>query len=135
VIALVVGRTFIPIRTNQAAELSDPVKWSIRYVCHNFAENFTVAELARFAGLSKYHFTRKFRKETGITPGAFLQRYRITQAMSMLVRSQQPIRRIALNVGYKDHAAFSRAFGRIAGTRPTLYRLTRQEQPGETDQG
>lgn len=111
------------------------MEWSIRYVCHNFAEPFTIGELARFVGLSKYHFSRKFRKETGLAPRAFVQRYRITRAMDLLVDSEHRIRDIAWRVGYKDHAAFSRAFNRITGTQPILYRLTRQSRRAEDRQG
>jgi len=124
-LAYVAGRTFIPVRPNGRGKLSHAVKWGIRYVLNNYAHNFTITDLAGTIGLTNHYFTRKFHKETGITPGAFLQRYRITQAMNMLVRSEQPVRRIASNVGYTDHAAFTRAFGRITGTQPTMYRLTR----------
>ena len=98
----------------------------MKYISNHFAEDISLDDLARGAQLSKYHFLRKFRQEVGITPGAFLKRYRIVQAMDRLTGTQHTIKEIGQMVGYRDPAAFSRAFTQIAGTQPYLYRVTRQ---------
>lgn len=82
--------------------------------------------MASHVGFSKYYFLRKFRKELGITPGMFLQRYRIHMAMEKLINSNANVGIIAKDVGYQDQAAFSRAFLKVTGSQPVLYRLTRQ---------
>ena len=69
--------------------------------------------------------------EAGITPGAYLKRYRIVQAMDHLIGSRRKIREIGQMVGYRDPAAFSRAFAQIAGTQPYLYRVTRRLKVAE----
>ena len=102
--------------------LSSNVSWSIRYIVHNHGETFTMGQLAQFAGLSKFHFSRKFHRETGLPPRAFLRRYRIACAMDILEKSRLEVRHVAHRVGYRDHAAFTRAFTRIAGEPPTAYR-------------
>jgi transcriptional regulator GlxA family with amidase domain len=98
---------------------------------NHFAEDISLDVLARGVQLSKYHFLRKFRMEVGITPGAFLKRYRIVRAMDHLTGTQRTIREIGQMVGYRDPAAFSRAFTQIAGTQPYLYRVTRRLKVAE----
>ena len=113
-------------RRSGTGDISRVVGSSIEHVLKSFDRPLTVADLAGRVGLSRFHFTRKFRRETGITPGAFLKRYRMARAMEMLSESNNPINVIASRVGYGDHAAFSRAFAKVAGMPPTRYRLARQ---------
>ena len=47
---------------------------------------------------------------------------------------RRTIREIGQMVGYRDPAAFSRAFTRIAGTQPYLYRVTRRLKVAEEEE-
>jgi transcriptional regulator GlxA family with amidase domain len=105
--------------------------WTVKYISNHFAEEITLEDLARGAQLSKYHFLRKFQQEAGITPGAYLKRYRIVRAMDHLTGTRRTIREIGQMVGYRDPASFSRAFARITGTQPYLYRVTRRSKAAE----
>jgi AraC-like DNA-binding protein len=132
VIARVASRTFTTL--DPAARGRSPgevTAWTVKHITNHFAEEITLDDLARGVQLSKYHFLRKFRKEVGITPGAFLKRYRIVQAMEQLTTSRRPIREVAQLVGYKDPTAFSRAFIRVTGTQPYLFRETRRTKAAE----
>ena len=120
---LVAEQTVVSIRGKGNGFISRVVASSIEHVLRSFDQPLTVADLAGRVGLSRFHFTRRFRRETGITPGAFLKRYRMVRAMEMLSKSNDPINAIASRVGYGNHAAFSRAFAKIAGIPPTMYRL------------
>ena len=51
--------------------------------------------------------------------------------MEQLTTSRRPIREVAQLVGYKDATAFSRAFIRVTGTQPYLFRVTRQSKAVE----
>ena len=124
-IARVARRTFTPLARDGAETPSRIIQWGVTYVSRHFGEDIKLDDVARAAGLSKFHFLRRFRKEAGMTPGAFLQRYRIMQAMERLVGSDCRITEIARAVGYASPASFSRAFLKITGTPPYLYRHTR----------
>lgn len=124
-VARVARRTFTPLKTDRVNRASPMVRTAMSYALEHFTDGITLNDLARATGLSKFHFLRTFRDETGITPGAFLKRYRIVRAMEMLVNSDRGIAKIASEVGYKDAAAFSRSFLKTSGTQPHLYRLTR----------
>jgi len=129
VLAHVVRQTFAREQPQPKRCLSKPVAMAIRCMLARHGNALTVAELAHEVGLSRFHFTRRFHREAGITPGAFLRRLRIARAMELLVESDRNVNRIAHDVGYEDHAAFTRAFNRITGTPPTHYRLTRTVLP------
>ena len=131
VVAHVARRTFTALVPQPGGSPSHVAAWTVKYIANHFAEDIKLDDLARGAQLSKYHFLRKFRLEVGITPGAYLKRYRIVQAMDHLTGSRRTIREIGQMVGYRDPAAFSRAFAQIAGTQPYLYRVTRQSKVAE----
>jgi len=132
IVAHVARRTFTRLGAPPAARPSPEVEGTVQFVLEHFRDDITLDDLARAAGLSKYHFIRKFRKEAGITPGAFLLRYRMVRAMELLTRTDAKIREVASAVGYRDPAAFSRAFLRTTGTKPYLYRQTRRGRESGT---
>ena len=134
IVAHVARRTFTTLERKAGASPSQVTTWTVEYISSHFAEKVSLAAMARGAQLSKYHFLRKFRQEAGITPGAFVKRYRIVQAMDYLTGTRHTVKKVGQMVGYRDPAAFSRAFTQVAGTQPYLYRVTRraeaaQEQP------
>jgi len=133
IVAHVARRTFTTLDRKPGVSPSQVTIWTVEYISSHFSEKIPLAALARGAQLSKYHFLRKFRQEAGMTPGAYLKRYRIVQAMDYLTGTRHTVKKIGRMVGYRDPTAFSRAFTQITGTQPYLYRVTRRlkvaEQP------
>lgn len=126
IVSHVASRTFASLGPVSKPEPSERICGSVRFIARRYAETLQLGQIARHVGWSKYHFLRRFRKEVGITPCMFLQRYRICAAMEELVKSMADIGIIAKKVGYRDPTSFSRAFLKVTGTQPSLYRLTRQ---------
>jgi len=124
IVAHVRRRTFMGDDGGATSPLTEDVARSVRFVEDHFTEAIALADIARAAGCSKFHFIRKFTRETAITPGAFLRGYRIVQAMERLAASDHKIHDVALETGYDDCASFSRAFRKITGNSPYFYRLT-----------
>ena len=124
-VSRVAQRTFTALDRKANDCPSTAVARAVRCASAHLGDGASLSDMARASGLSKFYFLRKFRSETGLTPGAFVQRYRVSAAMDMLVASPTPIKDIALRVGYTDYSAFSRAFHKTTGTTPSLYRLTR----------
>jgi transcriptional regulator GlxA family with amidase domain len=131
IVARVARRTFTTLDRKPAVSPSQVTTWTVAYISNHFAEKIPLATLAHGAQLSKYHFLRKFRQEAGMTPGAYLKRYRIVQAMDYLTGTRHTVKMIGRMVGYRDPTAFSRAFAQITGTQPYLYRFTRQSKAVE----
>lgn len=85
---------------------------------------WTVAGLARIAGMSRTTFSRRFGDLVGDSPIAHLTRWRMDLAKALL-RERTPGRtlgEIAVRVGYADEFAFSTAFHRVVGLPPSNYR-------------
>ncbi len=107
-----------------AARDPAPVARVLRYLESRIVEPHTLAELARIAGLSRYHFLRTFKGVTGITPHQWLLRARLRDAAQRLVTSRTPVTEIALDVGFEDLSNFIRTFRAEFGVSPSRYRAT-----------
>lgn len=94
---------------------------SIHYIEKNFAAQLTIEDLANQAGISRYHFCRKFKKHTGMSPMHFLTLMRIERAKSLL-RSNGPVSSIAFKVGFNDLGSFIRSFKKVTGQTPSNYK-------------
>ena len=88
-----------------------------------YMEAHSVAELARIADLSPYHFLRTFTRVTGVTPHQWLLRARLRAAAHRLLTGPQPITEIALDVGFDDLSNFIRSFRAEFGVTPSRYRF------------
>jgi len=96
----------------------------LRLLESNIVEPHTLADLARTAGLSRYHFLRMFKCVTGVTPHQWILRARLRDAARRLVASRAPVTEIALDVGFEDLSNFIRSFRAEFGTSPSRYRLS-----------
>lgn len=86
------------------------------------AEDLPLAALAAEAGLSPYHLIRAFRRETGMTPHAWLIDRRIAAAKARLRRGEAPAE-VATATGFCDQAHLTRAFKARIGVTPGAYRM------------
>lgn len=83
---------------------------------------WTVAALARTAGLSRAPFARRFRRATGKSPGRWLTELRLELARRRLVETDDGLLTIAVEIGYSSDFAFSKAFKRLFGIAPGSFR-------------
>lgn len=79
-------------------------------------------DLAGAAGLSRYHFCREFKRSTGETPLAYVQRLRMEAAALHLRQTGVSVAAVALDVGYQSPSRFAGAFRRHTGASPSAYR-------------
>lgn len=82
----------------------------------------TLEELAAVAAFSPCHFHRIYRAVASETPAETLARVRLSRAAVELLRSGEPVARIARRAGYGGAAAFTRAFRAAHGVPPAAYR-------------
>lgn len=79
-------------------------------------------QLAKSAGLSRYHFIAKYKQLTGETPIQHYLQMKIEKACYLLDAGQDTIASIAEQLGYEDSYYFSRLFKKVMGVSPSSYR-------------
>jgi AraC family transcriptional regulator len=97
-----------------------------RYIEARGQAHIGVEELAAVVGLSRCYFSRAFRRSFQTSPAAFVMRVRIERVQALMARSDMPLTQIASLCGFLDQAQFSRAFKRVTGVPPSLWRRARQ---------
>ncbi|GAA1224242.1 helix-turn-helix domain-containing protein [Prauserella halophila] len=81
-------------------------------------------ELAAHASMSVRTFTRRFRSETGCSPGRWLTRQRVERARVLLEETDRPVDAIAGDVGFGTGASLRAQFRDVLGVSPIVYRTT-----------
>lgn len=81
----------------------------------------SLTEMARLAGLSRFHFLRAFTRAYGVTPYAYSINRRVMTARRLLVEGV-PISMAALEAGFADQAHLTRIFLRTIGVTPGEFR-------------
>ncbi|MBJ9916836.1 AraC family transcriptional regulator [Burkholderia cenocepacia] len=84
--------------------------------------NWSVAELAAEAGVSRSVFAERFLAATGMTPVRYLTELRMRLAAQWIARDRETIEAVAYRLGYGSLAAFGRAFKRVVGKPPGAVR-------------
>lgn len=125
IVARVRRRLFLASDCGLPVRPTAPIARSVHFVEAQFNRQIRLDDMAAAAGISKFYFLREFKARTGISPGAFLRGYRIVRAMESLLNSTERIGEIAAAAGYHNPAAFSRAFHKVTGSTPYLFRMTR----------
>jgi AraC-like DNA-binding protein len=91
------------------------------YLDSHLGQEAELAELARIAGLSRSHFIRAFRKETGLTPHAYLLDRRFRAASRLLGQGEAP-GDVAAACGFFDQSHLNRVFKARMGVTPGIFR-------------
>ncbi|TLX56208.1 AraC family transcriptional regulator [Stutzerimonas nosocomialis] len=94
----------------------------IELMNQRLAEDFCLANLARAAQLSEYHFSRLFKRATGLSPSHYFIRLRMARARALLLDTDRSIIDIGMEVGYSSPGHFSQVFRREVGVTPSDYR-------------
>jgi AraC family transcriptional regulator len=113
------------------------LRTALDYVGDNLAADLTVAEIAREANMSPYHFARMFKLSTGFSPHQYVIGQRIERARTLLRDTDLPVGVVAREVGFASPSHFAQQFRRLVGVPPRLFRqsLSRKEQePDERPQ-
>jgi AraC-like DNA-binding protein len=106
------------------AGVRDPIVGQALAAIHSQPrEVWTVERLARFAGMSRSVFAERFTTMVGQPPMQYLALWRM-QLASRLLLDGGAVAAVANAVGYDSEAAFSRAFKKLAGRSPLLWRKT-----------
>ena len=98
------------------------VRKSIVLMSEKLGSEIELDEVARDAGLSRPHFYKLFRRQTGVTPNIYLNTLRMEKAVQRLGQTSQSITEIGYELGFSCQSVFTRFFSSHVGMAPTDYR-------------
>jgi AraC-like DNA-binding protein len=87
-----------------------------------YAENLTVADMARAAGLSPSYFSSAFKVAFGESPHQYLLTRRLERAAALLRVTDWAVADVCFAVGAGSVGSFTASFSRVFGCSPTAYR-------------
>jgi AraC-like DNA-binding protein len=87
-----------------------------------YFEPLGVDDLARAAGLSRAHFSRRFRQAFGESPHAYLLTRRLERAAALLRSTDRSVLDVCSSVGLRSLGSFTTSFKRAYGVTPGAYR-------------
>lgn len=98
------------------------VRKSLRILDNALTDGIELDIVARDAGLSRPHFFKLFRENTGVTPALYANTMRIERALDRLTRSQTSVTDIGYELGFSSQSHFTHFFSANVGIAPTQYR-------------
>jgi AraC-like DNA-binding protein len=88
----------------------------------NLRRPIGVADMARVAGMSRFHFIRVFARASGVSPGRYLAKLRLEESMRLIRQGGHTLKGVAEVCGYGDTNYFSKCFRRSFGVAPGAFR-------------
>ncbi|BBK41617.1 AraC family transcriptional regulator [Allostella vacuolata] len=111
--------------------LRDPaLAAALRAMHGDVRARWTVAGLAKLAGMSRSAFAARFEATVGCAPIEYLARWRMALAQDALGRGGTTLDRLADEIGYESASAFSTAFRRRLGCSPGAFARRRRSSAG-----
>lgn len=91
-----------------------------QHVCETPGDRWTLELAAQRLNVSSRTLARHFQRETGLQFSDWVRRARLMAALTRLAQGETVLR-VALDLGYDSHSAFSAMFRRILGVAPSDY--------------
>jgi YesN/AraC family two-component response regulator len=107
---------------------NEAIQRALAFIETHLDKHLTLDQVAREAGMSKFHFCRHFKADMSLTFREFLTHRRIARAAELLRQGNRPVGEVYLDVGFKDPSHFSRVFRKITGQPPSRYRRATGER-------
>ena len=98
------------------------VSRALQYIESSYAEDITVKDMARAAGISPDYMSKQFKSIVGIGPAEYCRNFRMAKAMELLRTTELAVAEIAKRLGFDEVSVFSRQFKQIVGVSPTAFR-------------
>lgn len=108
---------------DQDAFADNSLRRALAFIEANLHTHLSLEQVAREAGMSKFHFCRHFKTVMGMSFREFLTRRRIDRASVLLRDQNRTVTEVYLEVGFKDLSHFGRVFRKVTGQPPSRFRL------------
>ena len=104
-----------------------PIRVGVEALKNEWNQNKPIAEYAALSGVSETYFYRCFRRFSGKSPIEYRNTLRLSNAETMLRKTDMKIAEISETVGFEDPFYFCRIFSKTFGVSPQKYRLLSQK--------
>ena len=104
------------------------VKKAQAYICAHATQQISRWQIAEYVHVSEDYLTRMFKKELGLSPWDYLNRYRIWLACRLLKNSGMSVNDVSVATGFQDQAYFCRVFKKIRGFSPSRMRSSKKSE-------
>lgn len=96
----------------------------------------SITEVAAQCSLSRSHFSRAFKRATGLSPQAWALKARVQSAKTLLSEQSMAISQVGLECGFSDQSHFCRTFSKMVGVSPRQWRSLhdRRTDPSRTQE-
>ncbi len=111
------------------SQQKDYLREAISYIEENYDQHLQVDQIAKTVGMSRSHFSRLFKRQTGFSPQDYIVAYRLEKAAQLLADTTLTQKEVAGKLGYPDVSTFSRMFKRKYGVPPGKYRQSCTQLP------
>ena len=91
-------------------------------ILRRLEQDISCHEIASILGISREHFSRQFKLESGISPAEFIIKCKINEACGMLKETGMNCKEIAFKLGYENASNFIRAFKKYQKMTPMEFR-------------
>ena len=111
----------------QSEALYYPIRAGVEALKNEWNQNKPIASYAKLSGVSETYFYRCFRRFSGKSPIEYRNTLRLSNAETMLRKTDMKISEISETVGFEDPFYFCRIFSKVFGLSPQKYRALSQK--------
>lgn len=94
-----------------------------KFISENYASNITLSSISKKYAMSTSYFSKQFKSVTGVGFNEYLNIIRVTASEKLLISSNKPITKIAMECGFNDSNYYAAVFKKIKGITPKKYSL------------
>jgi AraC-like DNA-binding protein/quercetin dioxygenase-like cupin family protein len=95
---------------------------TIKYINDNYMNDLNLGDVCRYSMMSQTYFSGLFKQLTKKTFIEYINHLRINKAMQLLKENEKSIKDICWSIGFNGITNFNRAFRKITGVSPSVYR-------------
>lgn len=98
------------------------IQHAISYIQDHIQEPLKIQDIASYVNLNRSYLSVLFKKQTGMSPLAYIQTFRVTKAKHLLESTHLSVASIAFSCGYQKPESLIKFFKKTYGLSPTAYR-------------
>ncbi len=106
----------------KSLKMSREIESACNYIEQHLEDPLSIKTLAALNGYAEYYFSRKFRREAGMSPAEYIRTKRLQKAAILLLTTEQSVKEIGASLQFCSHSFFSDCFQRKYGVTPSQYR-------------